>query len=541
MSRTNLRVGSYDAWAFAALRAGRSLNGEVEQISEALRPFATRMAGQNAADRERTWQSLLDLLPEAEADALVEQVAAADPDVPPPTEGEPWSTLRLGEMPAVPDFPLDVLPDPVARFVEEAASAVGCDPGMVAGPLMATAGGLIGRSASLCLGNHHFAQACVFLANVGLPGDGKTPALEYAVDPVREIDRELAQEFAADKEVYRLDLEAYELARRVKGDTTPRPRPPVPRRANLDDATMEAVFRVLASNPRGSLMIRDELTSLILGMNQYKGGGGNDRPNLLKIWSGKSVLIDRVNNELGEPVRIPHPQLCVVGNLTPGMLPELVNRRGDDGLLDRWLFVHPDRRPKLKSSQRRQVSLDAVRCWREVAGMLWGRSLDEGNGPACPHVVYFDAPGKAEYDRLLDEHVEEVNAADFPEILRGPWSKLEEYAGRLCLILAMLRDASDPTADRSALPTAGARDARDAWRLVDYFKGHHRRVRACLEGRGTGGAPEGARLVLRWLTNHPDQVSFRESDLTRDLPRLCADRALLEDGLAWLATKVSVR
>src|SRR5258705_352657 len=83
------------------------------------------------------------------------KVAAADPDAPPP-EGEPWEPLRLGELPPVLDFPLDVLPPDVARIVTEAARSVGCDPGMVAGPVLATAGGLIGRSASLQMGSNHF-------------------------------------------------------------------------------------------------------------------------------------------------------------------------------------------------------------------------------------------------------------------------------------------------------------------------------------------------------------------------------------------------
>ena len=278
-----------------------------------------------------------------------------------PDEPEPWQPIRLGELPSVPSFPLDVLPEDIAQFVTEAAGAVGCDPGLVAGPLLATAGGLIGRSASLQLGSNWFAQPCLFQASVALPGDGKSPCLDYATAPVRDIDRGLAEAFEVEKEVYRSAVDDFELAKKQKNAPSSRPRPPVPRRVYVDDTTLEAAFRVLSGNPRGLLMIRDELSALVLGLNQYKGGGGSDRPNLLKVWSGKSVLIDRVLNEFGEPIRIPHPLLCITGNLPPGMLVEMVNRRGDDGLIDRWLFVYPDRRPKLKSSQRRPVRNEAVR------------------------------------------------------------------------------------------------------------------------------------------------------------------------------------
>jgi hypothetical protein len=454
-----------------------------------------------------------------------------------------WPPLRLGPLPPVASFPEGVLPDPVICLAREAARAVGCDVGMAAGPILAVAGGLIGRSASLLLGSNWFASACLFLANVALPGDGKSPCLEYATGPIGAIDRELADEFAVEKQTYRDALEAYEQGKKSKagGGSNFKPVPPIPRRVNIDDVTMEAVFRVLAANPRGLIMIRDELSALILGLNQYKRGGGNDRPNLLKVWSGKQILIDRVLNVFGEPIRIYHPHLGIAGNLPPGMLGAMVNRRGDDGFIDRWLYVYQDRRPKLKSSQRRPVSNEAIRGWTDVARNLWNRPMDTSEAHPRPHVVYFSNNGKAEFNRLHDAHVDEVNASDFPDALRGPWSKLEEYAGRLCLILTLLRHAADPTADPHSLPLAEPDAARDAWCLVDYFKSHHRRVRAYIEGKGMGGAPEGARLVLNWIRNHPDQVSIPQSELTRTYPPSRYDRALMEDGLLWLQQRNALR
>ena len=114
---------------------------------------------------------------------------AADPGAPPP-EGEPWEPLRLGELPPAPDFPLDALPSEFARFVTEAAGGVGCNPGMVAGPVVATAGDLIGRSASLRLGPNWFAHPCVFLANVAHPGRQEpVPRLPTAPRPGNRLVR----------------------------------------------------------------------------------------------------------------------------------------------------------------------------------------------------------------------------------------------------------------------------------------------------------------------------------------------------------------
>jgi hypothetical protein len=443
-----------------------------------------------------------------------------------------WPALRLVWLPVAEPFPLDVLPDPVARIVIEASTAVGCDPGLTAGPALAITAGLIGRSASLLRAPNWFARASLFQVNVALPGEGKSPSLEYLMQPIRTIDQELETDFRFEKAVWQA---------KCKADPKNKPAAPVPCRIVLEDCTLEAMFRVLSANHRGLLMSLDELATLTTGMNQYKGGRGNDLANLMKIWAGAAVVIDRVLNDLGEPIRIPHPCLSVTGNLPPANLVDLVSRRGDVGFVDRWLYVYPDRRLKLKSHQRKHVSDAAVSGWSEVCQRLWERTPGKQDGRLCPHVVYFSDAGRIEFDRLYDDHVDQVNAVDFPDFLRGPWAKLEDYAGRLVLVLVLIWHASDPTADPASLPAVEPLIVRQAWRLVDYFKAHHRRVRAALEGHGSGGAPEGARLVLNWIRNHPEEDTVSERDLTRCYPCLARDRAVLEDALSWLKERKAVR
>ena len=118
---------------------------------------------------------------------------------------------------------------------------------------------------------------------------------------------------------------------------------------------------------------------------------------------------------------------------------------------------------------------------------------------------------------------------------------MEDYAGRFALVLALLWHASDPDADPHAVPQISAEVARNAWRLVDHYKANHLRVRAYLQGKGLAGAPEGSRLILNYLKNHPHEEEFTERDLTRVYPPSRYDRAILEDGLAWLAERHAIR
>ena len=107
-------------------------------------------------------------------------------------------------------------------------------------------------------------------------------------------------------------------------------------------------------------------------MNQYKGKGGNDPPILLKVWSGKHIVIDRVKHKLGEPTHIYSPHMGITGNLPPAMLAAMVSKRGDIGFLDRWLFVYPDRRPKLKSGERGHVSDETIGQWEFLVRATFG-------------------------------------------------------------------------------------------------------------------------------------------------------------------------
>jgi hypothetical protein len=432
-------------------------------------------------------------------------------------------------------FPVDVLPVSVANLAIEASTAIGCDVGMVAAPMLAIAGGLIGRSVSLHIGPNWFASASIFLADVALPGDGKSPSLKYASTPVFRIERGLDEEFQQAKREYTEKL------KNLSSGEKPSP-PPVPKRIVIEDATIEAIARVLAPDQRGLIDVLDELGVLISGLGQYKGGKGNDRANILKMWAGAPLIIDRVRNEDGVPIRIEHPCLSIVGNMPPVRLTEMASDKGDDGLLDRFLFVYADRRPKLKMSERHPVSNETLAEWSEVAERLWTRPMDVDDGRCCPRVIYFTPDRKREFDRCDDEHVDEVNSPDFPDSLRGSWSKLEEYAGRLCLILTLLHHAADPTADPDVLPSVTPSEARDAWRLITYFKSHHKRVRAYLQSKGLGGAPDGARLILNWIRNHSDQDTLSARDIARGYPRSRGyDPAAMEDGIAWLVTKNALR
>ena len=200
MSEATDTLPDYDAWVFARLIVGHALNGELAAVSAWNRPLADRLAGLPPDGRRRAWDAHLEDV--QDGDAWIVAVAAVDPEAEAPEVVDGWGPLRLEELPPVEPFPVDVFTAPVQRLVLQGAEAIGCPVDFLAVPALAVAGGVIGRTASLKLKEGYFANGCSYVAAIGPPSDGKTPALKIVAAPIRRIDEALAAEWAEAKAQY---------------------------------------------------------------------------------------------------------------------------------------------------------------------------------------------------------------------------------------------------------------------------------------------------------------------------------------------------
>src|SRR5262249_24601260 len=142
-----------------------------------------------------------------------------------------------------------------------------------------------------------------------------------------------------------------------------------PRRLVTTDATVESIAPILASNPRGIVLVRDELVAWLKSFDMYRGGKGNDRQFFLSVWSGSGIRLDRKGSRL--PLSVPRPFLGIVGGLVPNMIGELLEEQGrDDGMLDRLVFAYPDD-PGLPSWSEEELSPDLQSLWADTLSQLW--------------------------------------------------------------------------------------------------------------------------------------------------------------------------
>ena len=447
-----------------------------------------------------------------------------------------WSPLRLGATPAVERFPVDAFPPPVADFVRAISESIGCPPDFVGLPSLIVLGAAIGRSVMLELKRGYRASAALYGMNVGEPSSGKSPALDFAVKPLHEIDLWLHQRYSENKTAYDRALEAFEKAK--GSDKPPMPTKPVFRSATLDDVTVEAVAGHLALNPRGLLVSRDEGSAWVAGNGAYKAGKGADRQFWLSALFGKPVRVDRKGNPDLEPLRIPAPFLSVIGNLPPSMLSALREGQGRvDGFEERILFAFPDPYPRRRWTEA-GIPDDVTEGWGRIIDNLRRLPLPSIEGRYAPRSVGMTPRAKSRWVEFYDAYADDANDPGHDSTHLAAETKLTDFAARFALILHLAGLACDPEWDPSAeIPPVDLKAVEGAVTLWGYFRSHVRRVRWSMSGGA--GSPRAGQVLgwlrrgrrteftvselhgdLRWLADGPDESEA----ILRDMERIHAIR-----------------
>ncbi len=217
------------------------------------------------------------------------------------------------------------------------------------------------------------------------------------IDLLRTLEIEIAGDFdsvirqyEADKEAAKVERELWqgEVKEAVKARTPPpamperamEPDDPIRPRLRISDVTPEALGKLLAVHPKGLLFWRDELSGWLGSFDRY-GGSGGERAMWLEAYGGRSFVIDRIKH--GEPIKISHLSISVLGTIQPDKLVSALLKGDDDGLPGRFAWVWPEPLPPSRPTVTpdHDLALSALRriCMLEMA-------VDE-QGVPCPTMV----------------------------------------------------------------------------------------------------------------------------------------------------------
>jgi len=470
------------------------------------------------------WIEWLDSRTDEElAEALVQMADAASVWTPAPVEARDPTPVVEPYWP----FPVDVLPKPLRGFVAEGATALGCEPAFVALPLLAACGAAIGNSRVLQLKRGWVEPPVLWAVLVGESGTVKSPAQDLALGAVERRQSAAVAHHAAAVEAWQAERQRHEVAmtawKRAGGEGMPpeEPKRPVCERVRADDLTVEALAVLLADNPRGLLVARDELAQWFGAFDRYAQRRGGDAPAWLRMHYARSLIIDRKTGDR-RTIYVPRAAVCLTGGIQPGVLRRALGQEHeDDGLAARLLFALPPR-PVRRWSEA-EVRPGLVEILERVFEHLYDlmpQAVEEDSGWA-PAIINLGPEAKKRFVAFYNEHGAEQR--ELTGALAAAWSKLEAYAARLALIVHCVRVADGERGlDPFVLDTASL---DTGVRLVEWFKHEAQRVYGLLH-------EEPAERERRELV---DLIRRRGGTITpRELMRASRAYPLAEDAKAAL-------
>jgi hypothetical protein len=416
-----------------------------------------------------------------------------------------WPDLDLhwlySERRVVPTLPMhQVFPPATANWIEMAAESVGA-------PADYVAIGLLGAMAGIC-GAGVMAEATpqwreplvLWVAPIGAPSTGKTPALSvarYLIETIeseaRSGDDERRREHQAREASAKLAhagwLEDVEAALE-KGLPAPLPpvdaEPPAPFMTTqmlIGDATLESIADVVAANARGVVSWHDELAGWLQSFNRYSSG--SNRPAWLEGWSAGPVRINRKSRS--EALVLRKLPLSVVGTIQPDRLREALTG-ADDGLPARFLYTWPDS-PGFKSlaDRRAPQSEGMLQRLRRIAASVG--TADE------PLTVQLSPAAFSLFDEFSREH--HTDAADHMGLASGWFGKGPGTVLRLAGVLHLLLEAESDGQIGTMISPDTFRAAAGLW--ADYFLPH---AMAAFSVAGLSEKERRLRRTVEWMQRH---------------------------------------
>lgn len=339
------------------------------------------------------------------------------------------------------NLPLNALPDVLEEYITVVAETINTNPAYLLLPVLCAVGGVIGNSFRLYLGGEWWEPSVMWGILIAESGTQKSAAMELATWPIEHIEADLAKQNETALNNWEHTLESWKWKRKDEGmneEESPwKPQEPPMVRLSFEDATLESLASILKDNQRGLINIWDEMEGWFSSFGRYGNGSAAnfEVASWNKFYRGIGFKIDRKH---GKPRTIYIPRACVslIGAIQPGKLAKIL---GDDyfvsGMASRFLLTCPPRTRKVFPD--RHIPAKVKENYRLLIHNIYQESLKRGTdeGYVSQTVTFTDAARK-EFKTFYEYWADRQHASSGETLYC--LSKLEAYAGRFCLMNAVI-------------------------------------------------------------------------------------------------------
>lgn len=364
-------------------------------------------------------------------------------------------------------FPLDIFPTAIRHIIESLHDYENFHPDFTAASFLTVFAAAMGNTWSVRFMTGWVSRPIIYMVLVGSPSCGKTPPLQQAVAPLLKLDGEYDRVYCTEMEAYRR-WERMSAKQREKHSLPEDMKMPQRKCHVVVDSTVEAMIAAMRDNPRGVLIYKDEIDSLLSNFNRYNG---SDESYFLSLFSGTPFKYSRKSNN--EHIFLSNPYCSIIGSTQPGRLAEQFGgKRLMNGFSSRFLKVYPEinKMPSWNDATMPHEILEEWECIiRKVAGV---NPPTDQEGKAASIELMFSRDAKMRVIQWKDEVNNKAYSETESDAVRALCGKLETYLIRFCLIIQVMHGICG----ESGMDEIELKTAELAIRLTEYFRNIESRI-----------------------------------------------------------------
>ena len=487
-------------------------------------------------------------------DAIAGIIHSAEDIRNPPQHATDWPEPKSieSQLPTVKKLTPDMLPEAIRDYVFDVADRQQSPVDFVAVSALCGLATLAGNTVRIKpkRNDDWLITPNIWAAIIGRPSAMKSPALKAAIAIIYGMQDDLREKWEEDVKEHRVDAALGDLdakdagqkasaalkkgnrheARKILADHGKEitKEPPCPRLV-VNDATVEKLGELLNQNPRGLLLVRDELPGWLARMQREEYQ--SERAFYLEAFDGDGQFTyDRIGRGT---IHIENCTLSLIGGVQPSRIAPLVRGAmtgvSDDGLVQRlqlavWPddlcdWVWTDRKPSAPAKAQYEAAFRDMRAF--ASGLLF------------PATFHFSEKAQKMFREWMEEIQKEARNGKIAPTLESHILKMPKTVAALALIFHLVDGGRD-----EAIGTIAAARALE-W--ADYLRSHAARLYAA----GSVAAENGARLIIERRAYLPEKFTARE--IERKNWAGLSDRDTVDDAIAvllethhiFLATKPS--
>lgn len=366
--------------------------------------------------------------------------------------------------------PLDVFPDVIANIMKKHQAMTQLPADYYLSNLLAAISTAIGNGYQISVMDGWLESTILWLTTIGPPSFGKTPVTKAVLDPLHYIQDELNNKYDA--------LKTATLTNGMDMDNFVEPN------IYTRGGTMEGFKSTLAVQPRGMMMLLDEIMVLINSMDAYRSGKGADMDNWIRLWENGEIK-DTLS---GSTRRVKRAWITINGNIQPGRLASLASKsQTDSGFTARLLFCYPHSiiRQPVKLNQglndnEKKVYRSIFRFMYDLPSRIHTPQLKTQPAIFDPTTLRFEEEAFKVFYKYHQQCIGKYNSYE-EDHLKAAVGKFDRYCARLALILQLLEFSCDnhenaelqeknTVADMENNIKVTKKNAQGAVKLMRYFE-----------------------------------------------------------------------